>query len=62
MAHNPVPRTQRIPGRSLTLDFLLIEDGKELKLESEKLGIKGIIEEVDRHSRVLQKKADLTDG
>lgn len=30
-----------------------------MKLDSEKLGIKGIIEEVDRHSRALQKQADL---
>lgn len=38
------------------------EDGKEMKLDGETLGIKGIIEEVDRHSRALQKQADLTDG
>lgn len=30
-----------------------------MKLDGEKLGIKGIIEEVDRHSRSLQKEADL---
>lgn len=38
------------------------EDGKEMNLDCETLGIKGIIEEVDRHSRALQKQADLTDG
>jgi hypothetical protein len=44
------------------LFFFLIEDGKEMVLDGEILGIKGIIEEVDRHSRALQKQADLTDG
>lgn len=39
----------------------LEEDGKEMNLDGEKLGIKGIIEEVDRHSRALQKQADLTE-
>ncbi|ORY62286.1 putative ribosomal protein YmL44, mitochondrial [Pseudomassariella vexata] len=38
------------------------KDGKEMDLNGEQLGIKGIIEEVDRHSRALQKQADLTDG
>ncbi|KAI1821914.1 39S ribosomal protein L53/MRP-L53-domain-containing protein [Xylaria intraflava] len=38
------------------------KDGKEMKLDSEALGIKGIIEEVDRHSRVLQKQADLAEA
>jgi large subunit ribosomal protein L53 len=38
-----------------------IEDGKQMNLDCEKLGIKGLIEEVDRHSRALQKQADLTD-
>ncbi|KAF2970175.1 hypothetical protein GQX73_g3412 [Xylaria multiplex] len=37
------------------------EDGREMKLDGETLGIKGIIEEVDRHSRALQKQADLTE-
>ena len=32
-----------------------------MKLDTEKLGIKGIVEEVDRHSRALQKQADLTE-
>jgi large subunit ribosomal protein L53 len=30
-----------------------------MKLNGEQLGIKGIVEEVDRHSRGLQKEADL---
>lgn len=42
-------------------DHLRTEDGKELNLESEKLGIKGILEEIDRHCRVLQKQADLSE-
>lgn len=37
------------------------KDGKEMSLDGEKLGIKGIVEEVDRHSRVLQKQSDLTE-
>ncbi|KAI2609763.1 putative ribosomal protein YmL44, mitochondrial [Hypoxylon fragiforme] len=38
------------------------KDGKEMHLDGETLGIKGIIEELDRHSRTLQKQADLADG
>lgn len=38
------------------------EDGKEMKLDVETMGIKSIIEEVDRHSRMLQKEADLASG
>lgn len=37
------------------------EDGKELNFNCEKINIKGLVEEVDRHSRQLQKVADLTD-
>lgn len=37
------------------------EDGKEMNLDCERLGIKGVVEEVDRHSRALQKQADLND-
>lgn len=40
---------------------LVAEDGKELKFNTSKYTIKGLVEEVDRHSRKLQKKADLTD-
>lgn len=38
------------------------EDGKEMNLDCEAMGIKSIVEEVDRHSRMLQKNADLADG
>ena len=34
-------------------------DGKEMNLEVDRLNIKSVVEEVDRHSRVLQKQADL---
>ncbi|KAI5919242.1 39S ribosomal protein L53/MRP-L53-domain-containing protein [Camillea tinctor] len=56
--------TQVLP-RSATgpsLLYVKFKDGKEMDLDCEKLGIKGIIEEVDRHSRALQKQADLADG
>lgn len=38
------------------------EDGKEMKLDCETMGIKSIVEEVDRHSRMLQKQADLEEA
>ncbi|EMR70704.1 putative mitochondrial ribosomal protein l44 protein [Eutypa lata UCREL1] len=50
-----MPRASTEP----SLLHVKFKDGKEMKLDSEKLGIKGIIEEVDRHSRALQKQADL---
>lgn len=37
-----------------------IEDGKHMKLDAEKLGMKGIAEEVDRHSRILSRQEELT--
>jgi large subunit ribosomal protein L53 len=52
-----LPRTTDQPG-SLHIKF---KDGKEMSLDGEKLGIKGIVEEVDRHSRALQKQEDLND-
>ncbi|KAK2065900.1 39S ribosomal protein L53/MRP-L53 [Colletotrichum caudatum] len=52
-----LPRTSTEPP-SLLVKF---KDGKEMNIDCEKMGIKGIIEEVDRHSRGLQKQADLTD-
>ncbi|KAI0009102.1 putative ribosomal protein YmL44, mitochondrial [Xylariaceae sp. FL0662B] len=53
-----LPRTDTGPS-ILTIKF---KDGKEMNLDGEKLGIKGIVEEIDRHSRALQKQADLSDG
>jgi hypothetical protein len=38
------------------------EDGKEMNIDCEKMNIKTIIEEVDRHSRMLQKEADLAEA
>lgn len=40
-------------------DFEFAEDGKEMKLDTEKLGIKGTQEEVDRHSRILARQEEL---
>ncbi|KAL1884243.1 hypothetical protein VTK73DRAFT_3227 [Phialemonium thermophilum] len=53
-----LPRNSTEPS-SLYVKF---KDGKEMNIDCEKLGIKGIVEEVDRHSRILQKQADLSDG
>ncbi len=70
-----LPRTSRIPSsvdlkfskglsvlsaRGAYLTNWTIEDGKEMKLDPEKLGIKGVIEEVDRHSRILSRQEELT--
>lgn len=38
------------------------EDGKVLDLDCENLTIRNLIEECDRHSRAMQKQADLLDG
>lgn len=46
----------------LANDSFPTEDGKLLDLDCENIGIKGLIEECDRHSRVLQKQADLADA
>lgn len=40
--------------------LLSIEDGKEMKLDTEKLKIKDVMEEVDRHSRMLHRQEELT--
>lgn len=40
----------------------ITEDGKLLDLDCENLGIKSLVEECDRHSRALQKQADLADA
>jgi large subunit ribosomal protein L53 len=36
------------------------EDGKEMKLNPEVLGIKGVCEEIDRHSRTLARQDELS--
>jgi large subunit ribosomal protein L53 len=43
----------------LTVDTA--EDGKQMDLDCEHSGIKRIMEEVNRHSRALQKQIDLTE-
>lgn len=35
------------------------EDGKEMQLDTERMSIKDVMEEVDRHSRGLSRQADL---
>ncbi|KAJ3503720.1 hypothetical protein NM208_g16459 [Fusarium decemcellulare] len=52
-----LPRDSKEPS-SLRVKF---KDGKELNFDCQKINIKGLVEEVDRHSRQLQKAADLTD-
>lgn len=37
-----------------------VEDGKEMKMNPEQQSFKDIAEEVDRHSRVLNRKAELS--
>jgi len=51
-----LPRASRDP----SFVRLKFKDGKEMKLDSEKLGIKGVAEEVDRHSRILARQEELT--
>ena len=47
-------------GRLLTL-VCVVEDGKELALQCDSMTCQGLIEEVDRHSRALQKEATLNE-
>lgn len=39
-----------------------IEDGKEMNLDLDKLKIKDVMEEVDRHSRLLGRQEELSSG
>ncbi|SPO00950.1 probable ribosomal protein YmL44, mitochondrial [Cephalotrichum gorgonifer] len=57
-------KTTLLPQRSTEPSSLSVKfkDGMEMKLDCEKLPIKSLAEEVDRHSRKLQKAADLSDG
>ncbi|EME44158.1 hypothetical protein DOTSEDRAFT_71841 [Dothistroma septosporum NZE10] len=52
-----LPKLQAAGPAILALKF---KDGKELKLDLEKMKIKEIQEEVDRHSRVLRRVEDLS--
>ncbi|KAF0332323.1 54S ribosomal protein L44 [Colletotrichum sp. SAR11_59] len=58
-----VINTQLLPKGSTEAPTLSVKfkDGKVMNLDCERLGVKNLIEEVDRHSRGLQKAADLTD-
>lgn len=40
-------------------DWYCVEDGKEMKIDLEKLKIRDIQEEVDRHSRILKRDEEL---
>ncbi|KAK0746117.1 39S ribosomal protein L53/MRP-L53-domain-containing protein [Schizothecium vesticola] len=53
--------TELLPRTSAAASSLYIKfkDGKEMNLDCDTMNIKGIVEEVDRHSRQLQKQADL---
>ncbi|KAL8694444.1 MAG: hypothetical protein Q9218_000936 [Villophora microphyllina] len=46
--------------REPSLLKLKFKDGKEMQLDTEKLSLKDLMEEVDRHSRILKRQADLT--
>ncbi|KAH8657641.1 mitochondrial ribosomal protein L44 [Tricladium varicosporioides] len=54
--------TKLLPRISKDPSFVQLKfrDGKEMKLDTEKLGIKGVMEEVDRHSRILSRQEELT--
>ncbi|POR33218.1 54S ribosomal protein L44, mitochondrial [Tolypocladium paradoxum] len=52
-----LPRNSTEPS-SVKVKF---KDGKEMSFNCGKINIKGLVEEVDRHSRQLQKAADLSD-
>ncbi|KAK7745025.1 39S ribosomal protein L44, mitochondrial [Cytospora paraplurivora] len=57
-------QTKLLPRSAAEKNSLQVKfkDGKLLDLDCENIGIKGLIEECDRHSRVLQKQADLADA
>lgn len=50
-----LPRASKEP----SMVKLKFKDGKEMELDAEKLGIKGVVEEVDRHSRILGRQEEL---
>ncbi|KAI4136944.1 MAG: hypothetical protein L6R39_007548 [Caloplaca ligustica] len=69
LAHLPANARQsmKINTKVLTKDSkepsmlkLKFKDGKEMQLDTEKLSVKDIMEEVDRHSRLLKRQADLS--
>lgn len=52
------PRQRRSADRKLTR--LSVEDGKEMKLNLSNMRITEVMEQVDRHSRMLARKEELT--
>ncbi|GAB7341763.1 hypothetical protein MBLNU457_g0095t1 [Dothideomycetes sp. NU457] len=51
-----LPRTDADKPGSLELKF---KDGKEMAIDLETMKIKDVMEQVDRHSRMLARKEDL---
>ena len=53
--------TKPLPQNSKEKSFLELKfrDGKEMRLDTEKLKIRDVMEEVDRHSRMLDRKEAL---
>ncbi|KAK0657630.1 39S ribosomal protein L53/MRP-L53-domain-containing protein [Cercophora newfieldiana] len=53
--------TQLLPRASTEPSSLFIKfkDGHEMKLDCDTMNIKGVVEVVERHTRQLQKQADL---
>jgi large subunit ribosomal protein L53 len=41
--------------------YVKFKDGKEMNFQCDKYTITGVVDQCDRHSRALQKKADLQD-
>ncbi|KAM0462790.1 hypothetical protein ACHAPV_003615 [Trichoderma viride] len=62
-ANGTVVNTALLPRDSAENSSLRVKfkDGKEMDFNCSKINIKGLVEEVDRHSRQLQKAADLSD-
>ncbi|OAA32560.1 ribosomal protein L44 [Moelleriella libera RCEF 2490] len=62
-ANGTVINTSVLPRNSTETSSVKVKfkDGKELQFDCGKTNIKGLVEEVDRHSRQLQKAADLAD-
>ncbi|KAL2124636.1 hypothetical protein VTJ04DRAFT_1001 [Mycothermus thermophilus] len=56
--------TQLLPRHSTEPPTLYVKfkDGKEMNIDCTKTPIKSIVEEVDRHSRMLQKEEDLAEA
>ncbi|ROW01489.1 hypothetical protein VSDG_02069 [Cytospora chrysosperma] len=57
-------QTKLLPRAAAEKNSLQVKfkDGKLLDLDCETMGIKSLIEECDRHSRALQKQADLAES